>query len=390
MLNVYSIEKLLGLQDVTVKKIETDDKNIHIFCCMKRKKHICPCCGEETDVVHDYRQQVIRDIPAFGKNVQIILSKRRYRCSCSKRFFEKVPFLPRYHRMTGRLSMFVINELCDVCSFTSVAKRVGLSVSTVIRIFDCVSFRTPLMPEVIAIDEFKGNTGGEKYQCIITDPLNRTVLDILPKRFTPYLSTYFSRFDRDNVKYFISDMWKPYADIASSFFKNATPVVDKYHWIRQVIWAFEAVRKDVQKRFAKSHRVYFKHSKRLLLKRFRFLSDDQKQQVNVMLEASPDLCSAHFLKEKFLEILDCMGRDSAKQMMINWIEMAGNSHLRPFNNCSKTMYNWFTGILNSFDCSYTNGFTEGCNNKIKVLKRNAYGYRNFSRFRKRILHIFSH
>mgnify|MGYP003401201015 CR=1 FL=1 len=49
-----------------------------------------------------------------------------------------------------------------------------------------------------------------------------------------------------------------------------------------------------------------------------------------------------------------------------------------------------TGITNSFDINITNGFTEGCNNKIKVLKRNAYGYRNFNRFRNRILHIFSH
>ncbi|MDD6434619.1 MAG: transposase, partial [Ruminococcus bromii] len=48
-----------------------------------------------------------------------------------------------------------------------------------------------------------------------------------------------------------------------------------------------------------------------------------------------------------------------------------------------------TGILNSFSYTITNGFTEGCNNKIKVLKRNAYGYRNFNRFRNRILHIFS-
>ncbi|MEF2920191.1 MAG: transposase, partial [Acutalibacteraceae bacterium] len=48
-----------------------------------------------------------------------------------------------------------------------------------------------------------------------------------------------------------------------------------------------------------------------------------------------------------------------------------------------------TGILNSFTTKFTNGFTEGCNNKIKVLKRNAYGYRNFKRFRNRIIHIFS-
>ena len=48
------------------------------------------------------------------------------------------------------------------------------------------------------------------------------------------------------------------------------------------------------------------------------------------------------------------------------------------------------GIINSFSTTITNGFTEGCNNKIKVLKRNAYGYKNFKRFRNRILHIFSH
>lgn len=58
--------------------------------------------------------------------------------------------------------------------------------------------------------------------------------------------------------------------------------------------------------------------------------------------------------------------------------------------CAKTLLNWQTGILNSFDVPYSNGFTEGCNNKIKVLKRNAYGYRNFGRFRNRILHMFSY
>ena len=52
--------------------------------------------------------------------------------------------------------------------------------------------------------------------------------------------------------------------------------------------------------------------------------------------------------------------------------------------------NWQTGILNTFEYPYSNGFTEGCNNQIKVLKRTVYGYRNFNRFRKRILHIFSY
>lgn len=75
--------------------------------------------------------------------------------------------------------------------------------------------------------------------------------------------------------------------------------------------------------------------------------------------------------------------------MSQWVLVASKSELKPFINCANTMVNWSEGFLNSFDCDYTNGFTEGVNNKIKGLKRNASGYRNFTRFRKRILHIFN-
>ena len=109
-----------------------------------------------------------------------------------------------------------------------------------------------------------------------------------------------------------------------------------------------------------------------------------------MLYTSPTLSRAHWYKEKFLQILDCTNREDAKQMMNDWILSASNCGIPQFEKCSATMQRWYTGILNSFMVPYTNGFTEGCNNKIKVLKRNAYGYRNFKRFRSRILHMFSH
>ena len=75
--------------------------------------------------------------------------------------------------------------------------------------------------------------------------------------------------------------------------------------------------------------------------------------------------------------------------MSDWINSELDSDIPQLQKCANTMMNWLTGILNSFSSTITNGFTEGCNNKIKVLKRNAYGYRNFNRFRNRILHIFS-
>ena len=282
MLYKYFTEKLTGLQGLSIEKVEENQNTIHIHCKLERKKHKCPCCGKLTNTIHDYREQVIKDIPAFGKYVFIHIKKRRYRCTCGKRFAEKNKFLPRYHRMTNRLSAYIIDKLRDAVTYTSVAREMNLSVNTVIRVFGVVDYGHKNLPSALSIDEFKGNTGGEKYQCIITDPVKKVVLDILPARTEVCLTKYFAKFsksERENVKYFVSDMWKPFANIATAWFKNSKQIVDKYHWIRQVNWAFESVRKEEQKKFSKTHRRYFKKSRFLLLKRFDKLTDEQKAAV---------------------------------------------------------------------------------------------------------------
>ena len=394
MLYTDFTEKLLGLQGLIITNIEQTEENILIYAEMERKEHNCICCGTATNTVHDYRTQVIKDIPAFGKLVRIILRKRRYRCPhCDKRFFENSSFLPKYHRITKRLAMFILDRLRNERSFTSVAREVNLSVSTIIRIFDVVSYPKAKLPTALSIDEFKGNTWGEKYQCILTDPVNKMVLDILPERYGHYLTNYFKEFskeERNNVKYFVSDMWKTYSITADVWFKNATQIVDKYHWIRQAIWAFENVRKEEQKKLSPELKRYFKRSKSLLIKRYDTLEDEDKQAVNVMLYYSVNISRAHWYKEQFLKIIACKDTESARKAMSEWIEAAESCGIPQFEKCAVTMRNWYKGIINSFSSPITNGFTEGCNNKIKVLKRNAYGYKNFKRFRNRILHMFSH
>ncbi len=378
--------------ELTIERIKSNEKEIHIYGKLTRKAHCCPNCLAKTDKIHDYREQIIKDIPVYGKAAYIHLQKRRYRCQCGKRFYEKNIFLPRYHRRTNRLSAYIIDRLRKMVTFTDVGKEVNLSTTTIMRTFDLVSYSPRDLPTTLSIDEFKGNTNKEKYQCIITDPVNKTVLDILPKRYESYLTTYFLGFEkskRDKVTAFVSDMWKPYSSLATKLFKNAKQIVDKYHWIRQVFWAFDGVRKDIQKELGKDYRIYFKHSRKLLFKRFNELDDEQKQQVNVMLALSPTLYTAHFYKEDFLKILDCNDRDSAKSALSEWINCAFDCGIERFKKCAQTMINWMTGILNSFSTPVTNGFTEGCNNKIKVLKRIAFGYQNFHRFRNRILHIFA-
>lgn len=392
MLYTHFTEKIFGLQDLIIKKVETNEKEIHIYGQLERKPHKCPCCGAETAKIHDYREQVIKDIPLYDKHVFIHLKKRRYRCDCGKRFYESNQFLPRYYRRTNRLSAHILDRLRKLITFTDVGKEVNLSTTTVMRTFDLVSYAPRQLPTALSIDEFKGNTNKEKYQCIITDPVNKIVLDILPNRYESYLTKYFLSFDkneRDKITTFVSDMWKPYSSVATKLFKNAEQVVDKYHWIRQVFWAFDGVRKDVQKKLGKDYRIYFKHSKKLLFKRFSELNDEQKQRVNVMLALSPTLYTAHFYKEDFLKILDCKDRVSAKSALSEWINCAFDCGIERFKKCAQTLINWISGILNSFSTPVTNGFTEGCNNKIKVLKRIAFGFKNFHRFRNRILHIFS-
>ena len=394
MLYSHFTQEVLGLQDVIITKVENSEKELIIYAELERKQHHCIHCGTETNTIHDYRKQVIKDIPAFGKTVSIVLRKRRYRClHCGKRFFEANSFLPKYHRMTNRLSAYVVNKLTDERSFTSVAKETNLSVSTVIRVFDKVSYPKAKLSSALSIDEFKGNTWGEKYQCILTDPVNRTVLDILPKRHDSYLSSYFRQFpkaERDRVEYFVSDMWKPYAKVSDAWFRNATQIVDKYHWIRQVIWAFERIRKDEQKKLSPELRKYFKRSRTLLIKRYDNLKEEEKQQVNVMLYYSVNISRAHWYKESFLKALNYKEPDKSRAALIEWLQNADQCGLMPFEKCADTIRNWYSGIINSLYSPITNGFTEGCNNKIKVLKRNAYGYKNFKRFRNRILHIFYH
>lgn len=389
-MNNYT-EKILGLEDVILENVtETDtEKQIHIS--MKRHIHYCPCCNMPTSTIHDYRLQKIKDIPAFGLHTTLFLRKRRYVCpSCSKRFVEKVPFLPKYQRTTNRLWLYVLQQLQSSYSMKSIAEKVNLSQPTIARILDCVSYNMTTLPSILSIDEFKGNADGEKYQCIITNPKKKAVLDILPDRKQETLCAYFSKFKTCNqVQYISMDMSGSFRSTAKICFPKAEIIADKFHVVRQVTWAFENVRKRVQKEFHEKRRRYFKNSRKLLLKRPENLTEDQLQQVSIMLSYSKDLAAAYHLKNEFYRLMDSKSEHEAKERLKNWMLMAQAANIAEFSKCLTTFSQWTKEILNAFKTGLTNGYTEGCNNRIKVIKRNAYGIRNFQRLRKRILHAMS-
>jgi transposase len=355
---------------------------------LPRRMHVCPCCGTETDQIHDYRMQRIKDIASFGKNVYLHLRKRRYVCgSCGKRFYEKNNFLPRYHRMTNRKNARIIEDFRDTVSASYIAKKHNISVSTALRYFNLVSYSCKKLPEVLSIAEFKGNADGEKYQTILADPKNRKIMDILPNRKESDLIRYFRQFEnRKEVKYFIMDMNPHFREVAEICFPKATIVIDRYHVTRQVIWALERVRKEVQKHLSAEWRRFCKHSKALLNKPPQKLSDEERQKLRIILGLSTRLEHAYYLKNDFLFLMHSPNSEVAEELLSDWIVSAENAHLPEFYECTRAIHNWSKYILNSFDVPYTNGYTEGCNNKTKVLKRVCYGVRNFARFRSRILH----
>ena len=115
-----------------------------------------------------------------------------------------------------------------------------------------------------------------------------------------------------------------------------------------------------------------------------------KDILNEMLSISDELDRGYDLKELFLDIVNNSTYETAEQDLLIWIDLCKESKIPEFIEASSTIENWLPYIVNSFiDKRYNNAYTEGLNNKIKVIKRNAYGYKNFNFFRLRLLYILN-
>lgn len=386
MLEQNYIVKILDLEDVIISKVEKIENELHFYIQLPLREHICPGCGQHTKSVHDYRKQVIKDVP-LGRKTYLHLRKRRYVCPhCGKRFYEENSFLARYHRATTRLVAAVITAFRKLQPAKEIASNYNISSTTAFRYFDHVKYRCTKLPKILSIDEFKGNAGGEKYQCILTDAEEKKLVDILPNRFEADLIRYFKGFsNRDDVEFFVTDMNPHFKAVAQACFPKATIIADRYHVTRQVIWAMENVRKTEQKHLSEKFRKYFKRSKSLLNKPLKKLTEEDMHHLSLMFEIAPRLADAYRLKNYFLLVMHS-DPDDAPQMLADWLLLAESYNLKEFKPCVTAYHNWSSEILNALRFPWSNGFTEGCNNKTKVLKRLCFGVRNFERFRNRILH----
>ena len=392
MLQEHLIAKVLDMEHMILKEVESFSNQIVLHVEMERRVSECPACRALTETVHDYRIQRVKDSPIQGKHVVWMYRKRRYRCPCcDSRFYESNYLIPKWHRITNRLAMLTMQQLAAKRSRKEIAEDVGVSPSTVGRWLQMIDYGRPAkLPRVLSIDEFKGDTEYGKFHCILTDPVQRRVLDILPTCYERDIYRYLSSFtDRHRVQYFVSDMRREYIAMAKNLFPTATIVIDRFHVARYGSWALENVRKRVQKKLLPEQRRYFKRSRTLLLMRMSKLSAENKAAVERMLLVDRDLREAYLLKEVFFRFMSSANSAEAKARLREFRMHAFVAEIPEFAACLTMLQNWEPYILNAFDCPYSNGFTEGCNNTIKALKRIAYGYRSFRNFRARILATFN-
>ena len=380
--------KLLGVEEIEVEKIEEREGRLYVTFTLKRREHRCPHCGAQTGCVHDYRTRLLRDTETAGKAVLLRYRRRRYVCPCcGKRFAEPCTFAGRYQRCTHRVTMKVFQKLSQRRSMKDIARDTGTSVSAVTRCLALLNAGKPArLPDVIALDEFKGDAGGERFQCILTAPKERRILDILPDRTTSTLQSYLRAFpNRQDVRYVVMDMNRGFRDIARTFFPQAKIVIDRFHVFRYCTWAMDDVRRRVQKTLQPDTRRYFKRARRLLLAHRERLHEDERLEVDRMLRFSEPLIQAYALKEAFYAFMAAKSSSEASELLKMWFDAYDRLRLPAFPPCYRALRNWKPYILNSFDVPYSNGFTEGCNNATKVLKRVSFGLPNFNHLRARIL-----
>ncbi len=393
------ITKLLALPDLILTEvIEQEDKYIFITKA-KDEFAVCPVCGEITYKVHDRRWQNIKDSPIRGKQVIIRLDKKRYRCpQCFKRgFAQDYESIDLYARKTKRFIEYLADQAVgrdysrvaaeNNVSFISVQNAVNKQIDSVIE--QSISAIDHLT--AISIDEF-AIVKHHQYAVVISDPVNQTIIDILPGRKKEDLIEYFSKWaleQRDRIKVFSMDMWSPYKAVAEAVFPNAEIVVDKFHLVALINKSLDDIRKASQNDVSDLHKKQFYMSRMLLKKRGEDLDEKSHQKLISLFELCPSLERAWELKEEFRDILQMDDITEATAALKRWYQEVSNSKLTPFMKVKQTIKRWESNILNYFKTKVTNGFAEGINNKIKLIKRIGYGVPNLMNLRRRVFHTMN-
>ena len=385
-----NILKLLNLQGIILKKEKYSKNLIELWVECLLKEHICPSCNSSTSRVHDYYTRSFNHIMVGKRTTKIYYKQRRYVClHCGKRFAENNSFIQKFYRHSNNVVNSVFDDLTSIKNLSQIGHDNNMSSQNVSRLmnkFMPIFHNTTSLPEAIGIDEFRGNSGGNKFQVVITDLKTHKVIDVISDRSEDALYNFFRKISNPkDVKLVAIDLSLFFKKIIADVFPNAKIIADTFHFTRLMHWALDNVRKEVQKGLPKDMRIYFKRSRSVLHKRINDLNPDEYNQLTNMLDYNENLRWAYSIVQNLFEIIDEKNPDKKVALFKEFMTYASNCDLPEFNKHIQTYFKWHKYIINSFYTNYSNGITEGLNTKIKTLKRVSFGFRNFQNFRLRIL-----
>lgn len=381
------------------------------------KKSICPYCNHQYLYIHGYKWTEIKlNVSPNAKEI-LRIKRIRFKCpECGKTHTFKLQGIERNNSLSDYTITSIKKEFFEMQSFTTIAKRYDVSIQKVIDIFDEFTKNTPrrILPEYLCIDEkyFKGDSGG-KYCVVLSNFFTGEIIDVIENRQMPYLVRYFNNIplkERENVKVFISDMYDGYSAIKNKYFSKALFVADLFHVIKLLTNALNKIRIRTYNQYAIEGTI----EKHFLKSNWRYFLKDQYKIRN------HDYYSRKFdLYMNYGEIiLRCLklnlvfwDRYSVLQEMLHYDKYETYSEAEKFmdriisklilsgdellQKVADTYKKWKVGIINGLARNqtgkrYSNVIAENNNSHIQRVINIAYGYRNFKRFRARIMLILSY
>jgi transposase len=350
---------------------------------------VCPRCATPSSTIYDHRTVAVKDAPLRDKHVVLHVRKRRFSCKpCGRPFTEPVAGIKKGRRTTERYRKTVL-WACEKFSDLAAVRRAYRCSAGFIQtmLYEQLELRRRRdinypWPAVLGIDEhfFRRNRAFRQFVTVLVDYKGRRLREVVEGKTTAALEVALKDIPgRENVRYVVLDLCDPFKNFARSFFPNAQLVADKFHVLRLLSPAINRRRKAITgDRRSLEVRRWLLRNRTTLLPIQRFLLDQ-------WLEQFPELGEVYRCKELLHTLYRTRGTERAAQALTSLTDRMAHSSLPEIHTLRRTLLKWRSEILAYFGTGLTNGRTEGFNNKAKLVKRRAYGYRSFENYRLRLL-----
>lgn len=398
-----------------VEPFQSDDGKLIYNLRQRTDQKTCLECGCLDVKINNYYYTETSFTTNNGKPTIIRIKKVRFKCkTCGKTFTPEIRGIERYSRISSQVKHLIINDCYRQKSFESIGDDYHLTNTEIMKLFDkwFPHVGKGNLPIALCIDEIGFKTEDGNYAAIIYDHDKRIVTDVIRNRQIEYLRSYFYGYsfkERNNVKYFISDLYEGYATIKEEMFRDAIHIADMFHVIRLLKTEVSRLRVntykqftdegDVTRHFMKQHWECFeKHlSSKLAYKPYYSKKEHFEyttwQMMKRCLELNQVFWDAYACLQDFYDYGRCKTYDQAIkhiEKIVQQLIRTGNEEL---GRVANTYHRWRHEIANAITVKridgkrYSNGPAEGLNNAIKTIIKDANGYKNFERFRKRVLLI---